>query len=153
MNSLVKVSIVAPFSCLAHEVYVWIYQYLDFIDLCRSAVICKNWNALSDERRNWEKVFQARWSREEHLKSSRWRYIPTIHKTMKMQFRDRLITQQHWATGRPNIITMAGHKGTVTCLKYDNERLLSGSDDGSLIRWQLNTGTPEATRKLVCFHN
>lgn len=49
---------------------------------------------------------------------------------------------------------MTGHKGTVTCLKYIGSTLITGSDDGSLVLWELGAGNLQITsRRLVQQHH
>ena len=47
----------------------------------------------------------------------------------------------NWEKARPvNLQEMNGHKGTVTCLQlFKGDRLVSGSDDGSLVLWDLHS--------------
>ena len=38
------------------------------------------------------------------------------------------------------VYTLNGHDSAVTCLQFDDTKLLSGSDDGTLKLWDLRTG-------------
>ena len=47
----------------------------------------------------------------------------------------RHTTETNWRSGRAQVQTLNGHTGTVTCLSSDAHRVVSGSDDGSLVLW------------------
>ncbi|KAF8934660.1 WD40-repeat-containing domain protein [Dissophora ornata] len=45
--------------------------------------------------------------------------------------------------------TMNGHTGPVTCLYYENEKLLSGSNDKTIKEWDMETGQCVSTMDLL----
>ncbi|KAF9930299.1 Mitochondrial fission protein [Linnemannia zychae] len=47
------------------------------------------------------------------------------------------------------IDTLNGHTGPVTCLYYDNQKLLSGSNDKTIKEWDLTTGRCVQTMDLL----
>lgn len=80
-------------------------------------------------------------------------------------YRERHVVERNWVNGKALITTLNGHSGTVTCLQFDDSRLVrgacwggccltrrfrltsvslvhvheqvSGSDDGSMMLWSL----------------
>ncbi|TYZ60466.1 hypothetical protein PybrP1_002668 [[Pythium] brassicae (nom. inval.)] len=63
-------------------------------------------------------------------------------------YRERHIVERNWVNGRALITTLNGHNGTVTCLQFDGSRLVSGSDDGSMMLWSLHSPDEEPQREF-----
>ena len=59
-------------------------------------------------------------------------------KTWKQQFMDRIHIEKNWRQGKSKVMTLIGHNGSITDLKFDEYRLITSSDDGSIILWHLN---------------
>lgn len=55
----------------------------------------------------------------------------------KDMYKTRHVVDENWSKGRGRISTLLGHQGTVTCLALCGARMISGSDDGSMILWDL----------------
>jgi hypothetical protein len=68
-------------------------------------------------------AFVRRWQSEGH--NIRWSRPST--KAWKVQYAERLKVQKHWSEGKPNVMTLSAHTGTVTSLRYDDTRLISAS--------------------------
>ena len=75
------------------------------------------------------------------------------HKPWKQEFCERLFIERNWKQGRSNVMTLAGHSGSITDLKFDQYKLITASDDGSLILWQLNTMKKYKPRKMIRINN
>eukprot|EP01083_Nonionella_stella_P290360 988014_1 len=65
--------------------------------------------------------------------------IRDTSKTWKQQFKDRIHIEKNWRQGKAKVMTLIGHNGSVTDLKFDEYRLITSSDDGSIILWHLDT--------------
>lgn len=57
--------------------------------------------------------------------------------TWHFRYQLRRAVDRGWRQGHPQRTRLVAHRGTVTCLALQGERLLSGSDDGSLSVWSL----------------
>jgi len=55
------------------------------------------------------------------------------------QFRERVIVDLNWSQGKSKIISLAAHKGPITALQYDRHHLFTASDDGSIIKWSIQS--------------
>ena len=60
----------------------------------------------------------------------------------------RHATETNWRRGHAQVQTLRGHTGTVTCLSSDAHRVVSGSDDGSLVLWTLKRSADSADHGL-----
>eukprot|EP01084_Bolivina_argentea_P181432 313339_1 len=65
-------------------------------------------------------------------------HIPITKPSWKRQFMDRIHIERNWRQGTAQVMTLMGHNGSVTDLKFDEYRLVTSSDDGSIILWHLN---------------
>ncbi|KAJ3020249.1 UNVERIFIED_CONTAM: SCF ubiquitin ligase complex subunit cdc4 [Siphonaria sp. JEL0065] len=71
--------------------------------------------------------------------------IPYLYKGV---YRRHHIIRRNWARGAQKTIEFPGHgNNVVTCLQFDNDKIVSGSDDQSIHIYDTNTGT--LRRKLV----
>jgi F-box and WD-40 domain protein CDC4 len=59
----------------------------------------------------------------------------------KHMYERALGMQQNWYSGEPKRTTFAGHaSAVVTCLQFDDEKIVSGSDDQSICIYDIQTG-------------
>ncbi|KAJ3192134.1 SCF ubiquitin ligase complex subunit cdc4 [Irineochytrium annulatum] len=66
----------------------------------------------------------------------------------KKLYRKHFITKQNWIHGRHKTVSFPGHgSSVVTCLQFDDDKIVSGSDDMSIHIYDTNTG--QLRRKLV----
>ena len=63
----------------------------------------------------------------------------SMAKPWKHQFIDRIHIEKNWRQGKAQSMTLIGHKGSVTDLKFDEYRLITCSDDGSIVLWHLDS--------------
>lgn len=69
-------------------------------------------------------AYVRRWQSEGH--NIRWSR-QTSTKAWRVQYAERFKVQKHWMEGKPNVMTLSGHTGTITSLRYDDTRLISAS--------------------------
>jgi len=65
--------------------------------------------------------------------------VASVGKPWKQQFIDRIHIEKNWRQGKAQSMTLIGHNGSVTDLKFDEYRLVTCSDDGSIILWHLDS--------------
>eukprot|EP00808_Paulinella_micropora_P023114 g67260.t1 len=72
----------------------------------------------------------------------------------RSRFHARLKVERSWSPlYTPCVSSLAGHNGTVTCLKFKGNQLVSGSDDGSLHLWRLKAVTDTDAPLFQQHHN
>ena len=121
-------------SNLPPEMGLLVFEYLDHWSLCQVAIVRKEWGRLVlHDDALWHRLYLDRWQRgfrlEKHLVSS--------FRTWSARFQERHLVDRNWQTGRAIVTTLSGHTGTITCLHFDETKLISGSDDGSMTLWSL----------------
>ncbi|KAJ3114266.1 SCF ubiquitin ligase complex subunit cdc4 [Phlyctochytrium bullatum] len=63
---------------------------------------------------------------------------PKVHKSL---FKRHYATRQNWNKGRCKTISFPGHgTNVVTCLQFDDEKIVSGSDDTTIHVYDVNNG-------------
>ncbi|XP_014676124.1 PREDICTED: probable E3 ubiquitin ligase complex SCF subunit sconB [Priapulus caudatus] len=120
-----------------------IFSYLDPASLCRASRVCKSWHQLSNES-----VF---WRRNCHL--PKWRLSsPCEQKQMikymrpdgtvqwKRVFAERYRLRRNWLTGHCNVRTFEGHTQGISCVQFDDTKVVSGSSDRTIKVWRLAEG-------------
>ncbi|KAJ3062124.1 SCF ubiquitin ligase complex subunit cdc4 [Podochytrium sp. JEL0797] len=71
--------------------------------------------------------------------------IPHFYKSM---YRRHVIIRRNWARGAHKTIEFPGHgSNVVTCLQFDNDKIVSGSDDQTIHIYETNSG--RLRRKLI----
>eukprot|EP00475_Leptophrys_vorax_P046054 TRINITY_DN974_c0_g1_i1.p1 TRINITY_DN974_c0_g1~~TRINITY_DN974_c0_g1_i1.p1 ORF type:complete len:519 (-),score=109.12 TRINITY_DN974_c0_g1_i1:72-1628(-) len=139
------------FKNLPKDMHMFFIKYLDGPDLCRLAAVCKEWSHLTQEPKLWKSLYVVSFGPR----------IVRIAEEQKVCWKDeyqsRFVTRRNWNNGRSNVMTLCGHNGSVTCLQYDDQKLISGSDDGSLFLWKINGDSkkeaPEDPFRLVQQHH
>ncbi|KAJ3114857.1 SCF ubiquitin ligase complex subunit cdc4 [Phlyctochytrium bullatum] len=70
-----------------------------------------------------------------------------LPKLFKRLYRRHHVMQQNWIHGRCKTVAFPGHgTNVVTCLQFDNDKIVSGSDDTTIHIYDTNTG--QLRRKL-----
>ena len=128
--------------------------FLNFGDHARCIQVSREWRAAHTASESWFLEFRRCWdpdSRDRCVSSTMDR-APAHRsgaRTWKRAFALTAMHERRWAANRPQVSTVVGHRGTVTCLGMlpqpanhglDHRRLISGSDDGSLRMWVLSGG-------------
>ncbi|KAF0690565.1 Aste57867_18052 [Aphanomyces stellatus] len=140
----------APFLWCADELAFKIFSYLDVGSVYSVLSVQRAWYDMVMLDDFWEAMYARRWCERLVLpklgdadaaspdgerpevndgknNSNRW----------LQSYKERHVLERNWTTGKAVITTLCGHNGTVTCLEFDEDRLISGSDDGSLMLWTL----------------
>jgi len=55
----------------------------------------------------------------------------------KRRFASHFCTERNWRKGLAEVMTLRGHSGTVTSLAFDSRHIVSASDDGSMVLWEV----------------
>ncbi|CAG8576473.1 12498_t:CDS:2 [Acaulospora morrowiae] len=66
---------------------------------------------------------------------------PSSNHPYKAIYRRHFLMRQNWINGRHNHISFPGHgNNVVTCLQFDSEKIISGSDDQCINVYETSTG-------------
>jgi len=70
---------------------------------------------------------------------------PSTKRPWKEVYMYRFKVGRNWKHGRHNLKTLEGHANGVMCLQFVNNTLATGSYDGTIKIWDLETGTEKRT--------
>ena len=156
-------SIVAPtlkrdfMSLLPPELALLAMGYLDARSLCRASCVSKGWrSSYSHKRKTWRTLLDREGFQYDDVDCQREDkrredpFVPYLTRAghpYKDVYRRQSALRQNWRQGRAKRIQFQGHPDkVVTCLQFDDDSIVSGTDD-SLINIH-NTSTGELRRHL-----
>ncbi|GAB9475386.1 hypothetical protein Gpo141_00012485 [Globisporangium polare] len=143
-----------------------VLSYLDTRCIVRAARAHRNLHAVVMRNAFWAGIYILRWRRSDEKQGFQRvrvfaaKYLSAFTKQANAQrdsadrpkrsvtvkkepidwtalYRKRHVVERNWASAKAVITTLNGHNGTVTCLQFSDSRLVSGSDDGSMMLWSL----------------
>ncbi|KZO94713.1 WD40 repeat-like protein [Calocera viscosa TUFC12733] len=60
-------------------------------------------------------------------------------------FKTRFILEKRWRSGQPKVRQLMGHQSLVYCVKFDRDRIVTGSRDKTIKVWSTQTGRLRST--------
>lgn len=156
--------------CLPLELSLHVVSYLDAPSLCSAACVSRKWKSIIDSDANtWKRLLDKDgfkyvdpWSNRDHSslgKSDTLQYRDDHSSTENMDidlkpvvaepshpykdiYRRHYTLRRNWREGRARRITFQGHRGhVVTCLQFDDNKIVSGADDGLINVYDTRTGS------------
>ncbi|KAI7871952.1 WD40-repeat-containing domain protein [Mucor mucedo] len=129
-------------STLPLEVSRRITSYLDALSLSRASCVCKKWKSVIDsDNPSWKRLLlEDGYSLSDPLTHS-----SIIHDYKQLYARHHTL-KQNWRKGRAQETWFKGHdKFVVTCLQFDDEKIVSGADDSHVNIYYTDTGKKRMT--------
>ncbi|CAG2220949.1 FBXW7 [Mytilus edulis] len=133
---------------LAHK----IMSYFDPVTLCKAAQVCCLWGQLTEEPSLWRKFCcQQKWrlSKAAEHKQVISHMSPEGSIQWKKVFAERYRLRQNWLNGRCTVRTFEGHSQGISCVQFDDTRIVSGSSDKTIKVWNIRTNAPWSVQTLV----
>eukprot|EP01137_Pigoraptor_chileana_P017831 Opistho-2@76411 len=149
-------------SDLPDEVGVRILSYLDFHSLLQASLVSRSWRRISVDDRLWRILWQSvGWklnSREEAEISAMVesgyvvRHVGGAHRSLvggmtvlpvgcwKGLYMRRLAIERNWLRGEYTVNTLVGHTDSISCLQFEDDLLVTGSDDRTVRVWDAVMG-------------
>lgn len=111
-----------------------ILSYLDIRSLCRASGVNHSWKYLID---NASEVWK--------LKMHQSDFVPTLGEKLQNSYkqivRRHTIMRRNWRQNLHHKMLLEGHEeDLVTCLQFDDEKIITGSDDHSINVYDIKTG-------------
>ncbi|XP_066935422.1 F-box and WD repeat domain-containing 11-B-like [Clytia hemisphaerica] len=132
-----------------------VYQILDQLDpisLSNACQVNRVWHEYGMHHHLWKKFcrhpdyqLSSQRQREQILKFTnvngtvRWREV----------FVERYCLRRNWMTGRCKVKTLTGHTQGVSCVQFDQSRIVSGSSDKTIRVWDLTSSSQDPVLHLV----
>ncbi|KAI8074237.1 WD40-repeat-containing domain protein [Gilbertella persicaria] len=111
-----------------------ILNYLDVRSLCRASGVSKAWKSLID---NASEVWKYKMVELDFIPSSTEKHTCTYKEIV----RRHSIMRQNWKKNLHHKMLLEGHEeDLVTCLQFDDDKIITGSDDHSINVYDIKTG-------------
>lgn len=156
-----------PTQRLPAEIWLTIFQFLAIPSIAAAASTCKRWHLYCQNlsfRTYWQRAYKAIWLEGRPAGNPDLAILPEKkgaagHTGRGVDWRAKVAArfpvERNWRSSNPVVYTLQGHQGTVTCLHYVGETLVTGSDDGSMICWSLQNGplSPSSRMSIMQQHH
>lgn len=133
-----------------------IFSYLDPVSLARCCLVNKVWNEYASDQLLWKKFC--------HL--PKWRFSTAsetkqINKNLikvdndqsiidwKTIFSERFKVKRNWLSGKSFIKTFYGHEEAVSCVQFDDTRIVAGSAAGTIKVWNISETTSSTSSTMT----
>ncbi|CAF0800563.1 unnamed protein product [Didymodactylos carnosus] len=130
---------------LPFTISLYILSFLDPVSLARSSCVSRLWYSLCSQSELWKKFCRLKkW----HLSSTQFDQ-QQIEKyrldsgcfEWKRIFIERYRLRSNWLKSRCSVQTFIGHVEGISCVQFDEKRIISGCTGGSIKVWDINTTT------------
>ena len=142
---------------LPHELATRILSFLDFQTLSRITVVSRAWNKVANDDFVWRTLCrQGAIANDQVVASlpplppptlglspvtSGCSWSPVIATGQwKRLFLNEHTLRQNWARGKCEVLTLAGHTRSVFAARFERDRCVSASYDGTIRVWDLQSG-------------
>ncbi|XP_055881423.1 uncharacterized protein LOC106061750 [Biomphalaria glabrata] len=132
-----------------------VISYLDPVSLCRAAQVCKVWRHLAEDQSLWRRFCcQTKWrlSKAAEHKQVISHMSPEGSIQWKNVFAERFRLRNNWLKGRCTVRTFEGHLQGISCVQFDDSRIVSGSSDKTIKVWNMRTNAPWSVQTLMGHH-
>ncbi|XP_022096084.1 uncharacterized protein LOC110982156 [Acanthaster planci] len=137
-------------SWLPAQLSLRILSYLDPVSLCRCACVSRAWYELANEPTLWRNLCRLpKWAlpKAEEEKQMINHISSYIH--WKQAFAERYRLRRNWLKGLCSVRTFEGHTQGISCVQFDDTRIVSGSSDNTIKVWNIRTNSPWSVQTLV----
>eukprot|EP00123_Amoebidium_parasiticum_P013020 comp21713_c0_seq2/m.30677 comp21713_c0_seq2/g.30677 ORF comp21713_c0_seq2/g.30677 comp21713_c0_seq2/m.30677 type:complete len:571 (-) comp21713_c0_seq2:634-2346(-) len=129
-------------SLLPEELALYLMSFLDAKSLCACALVSRAWRRYAEDNTLWKNLWEGHMQDSFEGVTTRPPTGIVLGKiTWKRQFLKRMRIESNWRNGRCSTKVLNGHdENVITYLHFDEEKIVSGSDDCTLKIWDLKTG-------------
>lgn len=145
-----------PANVLVTELLEHILSFLDAASLMELELVSKKWKELCSSQAVWRQVFFREYAPSRPSRLIPGPPTPGLGKNIAGQnFRKlytvRKLIEKRWANGEAAAIYLNGHKDSVYCVQFDEEKIITGSRDNTIRVWDARTY--QCIRKLAPSNN
>lgn len=140
-----------PLSLLPDSVALYIFAHLDPVSLARCSRVCWSWHRLSGDPSLWRSLCRRspyRLSLEAERRQLHNNLLVDGSVCWRRVFAERYKLRRNWLMGRCAVRSFEGHTEGISCVQFDDTRIVSGSWDTSIKVWNIRTNTPWAVQTL-----
>lgn len=143
---------VDPANVLPPELVESVFCFLDPKSLLETAAVSKDWRKAATSQVVWRKVFLREYASYHHSTSKvKSRTARGLGKDIPDQdwrkmYKVRYLIDQRWSNQEAVAIYLKGHKDSVYCVQFDEQKIITGSRDNTIRVW--DTHSYQCIRKL-----
>eukprot|EP00118_Oscarella_pearsei_P004897 m.21743 g.21743 ORF g.21743 m.21743 type:complete len:730 (+) comp28214_c0_seq1:139-2328(+) len=128
-----------------------ILSYLSPDDLCHCSQVSIAWNVMASNELLWELLSRRKeWQFSEKGERRQLReYDNSDHVQWKLMFSERYRIRRNWLKGRYSVRTFEGHSQGISCVQFDEQKIVSGSSDKTIKVWDIHTNKPWSALTLA----
>lgn len=135
-----------PSAILATELMESILSYLDLDSLQDAGLVSRKWHQLGQSQAIWKEVFIRDFAPKQPMPTweGQVRHIPGMGKARPGQdyhqlYKVRTQIDKRWKKGQAAAIYLNGHKDSVYCVQFDENKIITGSRDHTIRVWDAHT--------------
>ncbi|PYH33508.1 F-box/WD repeat-containing protein [Aspergillus neoniger CBS 115656] len=141
-----------PVSCLPPEVMSQVFSYLDPESLMQSELVSRAWSEQASSQHIWRHVFRHTYGQHPSGLPFKKRQSAGLGKAhpkqdWKRMFLVRRALEHRWKEGKAAAIYLHGHKDSVYCAQFDEDKIITGSRDRTIRVWDAHYPWP--CRKII----
>lgn len=140
------------FSWLPYNVSLQVLSFLDPVSLCRASSVCRSWHQLLLDQSLWRRLCSlTKWKLARSVEQKQFiqHMMPDGSIHWKKVFSERFRLRNNWLRGKCNVRTFEGHTQGISCVQFDDTRIVSGSSDKTIKVWNIRTNSPWSVQTLV----
>jgi len=133
-----------PADVLAAELIEHIFSFLDARSLVDATLVSRKWRDFGQSQSVWRVVFYREYAPTrpsrvlgaprtaglgKNIAGQDWRKLFAVRKSI----------DRRWATGEAAAIYLNGHKDSVYCVQFDEDKIITGSRDKTIRVWDART--------------
>ncbi|KAF5858518.1 hypothetical protein ETB97_004314 [Aspergillus alliaceus] len=141
-----------PVIYLPPEVMSHVFTYLDPQSLMQCEMVSRTWSEQASSRHIWRHVFRHTYGHRRPGGIPKKNRSAGLGKTLpdqdwKRMFLVRRALENRWKEGKAAAIYLHGHKDSVYCAQFDEDKIITGSRDRTIRVWDAHYPWP--CRKII----
>ncbi|OAL40079.1 hypothetical protein AYO20_00497 [Fonsecaea nubica] len=132
-----------PASVLATELVESILSFLDVESLVQASLVSHKWHDLCQSQAVWRGVFLQEYGPKNELPGAGVRLAGIGKNKPGQDYRKllevRTLIDKRWRNGEAAAIYLNGHKDSVYCAQFDEQKIITGSRDNTIRVWDAHT--------------
>ncbi|KAL6064804.1 ribosome assembly, variant 2 [Balamuthia mandrillaris] len=114
---------------LADELFLYIFSFMDPIELSIGSCVCKEFRRLITDESLWKSLYMTYWKRDN-----------VCRQDWKAAVKRGVLAEARWETGLCSTFKLQEHTDSVNCVYVEGSMALSGGADAVLHLWDAHNG-------------
>ncbi|WEW55236.1 hypothetical protein PRK78_000665 [Emydomyces testavorans] len=138
-----------PVSYLPTELMCHILSFLDAESVKNAELVSHAWNAQASSRHVWREVFRHEYRHGSHATNTKTEKAKPMglgrlrpNQDWKKMYAVRQALEGRWKEGKAAAIYLHGHKDSVYCVQFDENKIITGSRDRTIRVWDAHYPWP-----------